>query len=399
MTGNPDRSDHGRLILVGAYLIAALLAVVGAVLELKHVGNEVAFTIFGQEFTRGGIAAAGLFLAAVIVILVSRSAARRSRSVTVGNIRTAGSGSPGFVGGDYGSSAAAGPAAPIEKVKMGNVTTLGDQSPGVVMGNYTVHIDQQIVQNAKLKSHTQWRPLSVQKIPLISDSDAAKQGFLQTMCLALAKTFPTQPYTRFVSAFTIEERIVPDNQKALVVTAISQRADFCRNLYEIAERDIKAFSPLYKLPFDSPERNRLLDKIKADHATELEQLNSNFRVLFGPLSFSNAWTPVECVVDGTAKTISIQELPASTDYATYPDRLRTTSELMQYLAGFTQGPIIHVTEFDLVTKNPSLLRLLMDLLDQKKFKLESFRVGLNDPEEWDYVNPQFDAESGLAAKS
>ncbi|MBB5342133.1 hypothetical protein [Tunturibacter empetritectus] len=399
MTGNPDRSDHGRLTLIGAYLIAALLAIVGAVLALKHVGNDVAFTIFGQEFTRGGIAAAGLFLAAVIVILVSRSAARRSRSVTIGDIRTAGSGSPGFVGGDYGSSAPTGPAAPIEKVKMGGVTTLGDQSPGVVMGNFTVHIDQQIVQNANQKSRTQWRPLSVQKIALISDSDAAKQGFLQTMCLALAKTFPTQPYIRFVSAFTIEERIVPDNHKALVVTAISQRADFCRNLYEIAERDLKAFFPLYKLPFDSPERNRLLDKIKADHAKEMEQLNADFHVLLGHLSFSKVWTPVECIVDGTARTIIIQELPASTDYATYPDKLQTTSELMQFLAGLTRGPVTPVPGIDFVTKNPSLLRLMMDLLDHHGFKQDSIRVGLEDPEEWDYVNPQFDAESGLSAKS
>jgi hypothetical protein len=148
------------------------------------------------------------------------------------------------------------------------------------------------------------------------------------------------------------------------------------------------------LPIGSSEREAFLNALKDKRKEETKALTSTYHIHVEPFGVTaESWTPIQFTFDGERRAMTIEPRIASGNMGDYPDKLSTTSELLAYVAAVLSVDL-SLMDWNLVRRNVSLARLMAAILDHK-FELKNIRVAVDDPEEWDYMNPGFDLEAGL----
>ena len=127
--------------------------------------------------------------------------------------------------------------------------------------------------------------------------------------------------------------------------------------------------------------------------SELIELRDSWSFRFGewwPDRYNLAY---QFIYDPDAKRISIapyKDEDISADPSDYPNKLRSTSELLR-LDDAIKHSVIH--DYDLTPAQQSypIMKLTLALLDND-FRIDNIRVNSNDAEEWDYINLVADRE-------
>ena len=106
--------------------------------------------------------------------------------------------------------------------------------------------------------------------------------------------------------------------------------------------------------------------------------------------------PFNCLrlrCDPRSKTASIEPFSArSTRPQDYPERLATTSELLEYVAAIlNSGPIADLGDPFSVLTYP-WIKFIARFLDKRGIDLGRIQVNNADPEEWNFINTEFDYE-------
>jgi len=141
---------------------------------------------------------------------------------------------------------------------------------------------------------------------------------------------------------------------------------------------------------ENPHRQRLQDEMN-DELIKL-QVQLNFVLRWQILSRREEWFAYLFVYDEAGRKISVtpyQEL--STEVSDYPERLRTTSEILQFMCAVRYVNMMHL-DLDEANKFYPLLKVYVPILDGVAPDFDKLRINVADYEEWDYVNPELDQD-------
>jgi hypothetical protein len=95
--------------------------------------------------------------------------------------------------------------------------------------------------------------------------------------------------------------------------------------------------------------------------------------------------------DGKSISISTKE-DLSLDPADYESKVATTSEMLMLVAAARRSRVAYLGNMEFWLKSWPLTKFATHLLDQRSVDLDAIRVNANDYEQWDYLNPELEAE-------
>jgi hypothetical protein len=352
------------------------------------------YRFFGSELAGYIVGAVGAAATIATMFLTPTSAEPKPEAV----ITTAGSYSPGKVSGNY----SVGPESPLpepdaisanspapEKL---TIQTKGDFSPGLVGRDYI--ITQTIVhqhQNAQKKI---WRELAQAAFPLISDSEGCNNDLWNFLVQGAALTFRDKGFTRFIFVLHREEVLIDDLVRP-VYTVLTNQPLFCATAHELYV-DIFKNTMLWKESDRTPEGR---DRIQQKHSAKLIGLEGWSKS--ANLTIRSGWNAIECKCDSDTKTCELSSCTKySQDPADYDEHVRTTSEMLLYVASyFNAGVVSFAGDARWYANNYALMKLTIKTMDERSLKIQDIRFNTNDPEEWDYLNGAFDVEVSNFAKA
>lgn len=231
-------------------------------------------------------------------------------------------------------------------------------------------------------SEKQWRPIETLKYGVITEGEASRMRFALSLGKAMEKVFANRKYLKFNGLLQLQE-VTRDGIPLSAYVLFCHQVEFC----EEVRRDRSEL--LIELMSASSERKAELQQID-------EQKTSNFLTkwrLEYKLTFAPQFTPVEFVYDSATHRITMTTrdvLPIEAE--NYPNKVRTTSEMLQLLAPILSSPFLAVDDMEWVLDHYPTMKLLIDLLDRHEIDLGRLQVNVSNYEEWDYINPTLDRE-------
>ncbi len=265
------------------------------------------------------------------------------------------------------------------------VTTSGDQSPGLVQGNYV--INQTIVNEYKEARGKRWREISVGKWSIQSDIKDRQKLWLHNVCEALLTTFGDE-YQDFVFLFSVYD-VDLEGVPAKVYQMLSHKAAFTGTVVNLRMAHVQ------KLIAAGDAADP--DAAKAKLIEELQQAEDPLKswTVVPNIVESGDLTPVRCIYEPEFKRITLESVAeGSLNPVNYPDHLSRTSECLIFVAAALQAVVSYMGDTAWYANHYSLQKMAVDLLDTGRIDFDRLRVNMDDDEDWDYVNPEYDAEVG-----
>lgn len=259
------------------------------------------------------------------------------------------------------------------------IKTHGDYSPSIVGGDYKV--TKTIINEDTNSKKKRWRKLEEYFHPILTkDYDEDQRRFMGYLIVHLHRVFKDSGYVNFVSLFCLQD-IVLDNKSWPGYYLLSHQTKYIGALKK---------SLRYLLDSSVPketrqEYNNLLMK-------ELEDLSKDWTLSI-MMRFSDDLSALEFTYDpDTCKIkIGVPEL-ISPDPADYPNKVRTTSELLTFISAASTSPIAQCKDLECITSYYPLHKCYLDILDNEKVSPSNVRVNVEDYEEYDYINNDVDVE-------
>jgi hypothetical protein len=262
-----------------------------------------------------------------------------------------------------------------------NVSTSGNYSPGIVYGNF---INQTVVKQEAVAKRRTWRALDSATFPPLGDTKAAKLAVWDSFLHTVAEMYGQQPYTEFTILVNADEVVIEGEQVPRYVV-VSYQPGLCSN----ALKEYRQFVQLYHAWRNAQpgEARTTLEQEQKKRKARLQEWSPSIQVPSSP-----SWTPIQCICDGAGKRLTLHVVPkpslAPTDY---PDHLATSRELLQFLGSYSNLNLAFVGNAGWAANNYSLMKLTIAVLD-RNLDMGRVRIAVDDPNEWDYINGEFDEE-------
>lgn len=269
-----------------------------------------------------------------------------------------------------------------KKAPVLNISTTGDYSPGIVYGNFI--INQTIVHQEAVAKRRTWRALDSATFPPLGDTKAAKLAVWDSLLHAVAEMYGQQPYTEFTILVNTDE-IVVEGEHVPRYVVVSYQLGLCSN----ALKEYRQFVEQYYAWRNAPpgEARTSLEQERLKRGARLQEWSPSIQVPSSP-----SWTPIQCICDGAAKRLTLHVVPKlSLDPADYPDHLATSQELLQFIGSYSNLKLAFGGDVGWAANNYSLMKLTIAVLD-RNLDMGRVRIAVDDPNEWDYINGEFDEE-------
>jgi hypothetical protein len=226
-----------------------------------------------------------------------------------------------------------------------------------------------------------WRELIQFDYPSQTLDHDLSGNYAAHLIVQLHRTFRDTGYTEFTSLISLATKSVMDNE-VWVISLLSHQAKFVGAIHSAV---------------------RVLWNANPDRAAFQEALNDELRQLFaqwnihcelsrdrGPVAYRFIYDP-----DGRSISIRPHDQP-STQPSDYPQQLAITSELLVLCSAVlnSANSSLLLGDIGIAQSSYSLTKLILHLLDSHSLELRRIRVNVNEPEEWDYLNPDADIEFG-----
>jgi hypothetical protein len=248
-----------------------------------------------------------------------------------------------------------------------------------------------IIQAAESKRRKTWRELDVQNVIEFNDYEHNRVNVWRSLFVALRDASVGKGFVRFVAIVQKTSRKVEELDR-FVYQFVSNQPAFSGRLRDIHTAKIQDEFQLADIPPGS-EHEAYRNELQIKYQAQWDELLASYKLYLTPFVIEGVWDPIEFTFDGENRSMTIKPLNASGNMDDYPLKLSTTSELLVYCAAVLFVDLAFAN-MDLVYSNVSLSRLTAAVLD-REFDLNNIRVAVDDPEEWDYINPKFDVEARL----
>lgn len=264
------------------------------------------------------------------------------------------------------------------------IRTYGNSSPGIVQGDFV--INQTTVNQYREVQRKNWRPLAVGRWATLAEvSEENSLSLLSSdMADALHETYGNKGYTAFTALLsgTLSKR---KGHTVRVYEVTCHKAPFCNALEHSRREYLARLKAAKQRGHHEQEKQKILDELAS---SPLQGWRIESELLTG-----KTLQAVNLRLDPDAKHIAIKCFRnSSTNLAEYPEHLRRTSELLEWLAATLTTKVVDLGDVQWLMENYRMQKLLFNLLDNKVLYPAKIRVNVTDDEEWDYVNPKWDAE-------
>lgn len=245
-----------------------------------------------------------------------------------------------------------------------------------------VHVNGEVILASKRKT---WRPLSIFTYPSDNIFHDLSRNYLGLLLSSFHEAFESQTYVEFTGLIHVS-----------ATTETYGGVSFSRI-------QLISNQPTYMSAIERKAHRILASDATAQLAARRE-INEQFR------EFSKNWTvqaqllpetnlvAYRFIYDSSGRRITIYPLNGlSGAPSEYPDKVKTTTELLGLAAVLSQAAIVVAGDMDVILHSYPLSKLFIDVLD-KSFSLNNVRINAHDLEEWDYINPKADEEFRRATK-
>jgi hypothetical protein len=203
------------------------------------------------------------------------------------------------------------------------------------------------------------------------------------MAKSLHLTFSNSGYRRFSSIFSPYPRSMPDGTKLYVYELFCHEIAFASSVRQLGTDRVLLIEKLRQ--HSRAEQIAAAEKL----AREDQEFFKSWQNVSAQIDFGNPGA-IEFEYDPDGKSISIEGL--SLDLADYESRVATTSEMLMFVAAARRSRVAYLGKMEFWVKSWPLTKLGTHLLDQRSVDLDGIRVNANDYEQWDYLNPELEAE-------
>lgn len=306
----------------------------------------------------------------ILFVLGLVMARRRTKPSHNETIVTHGNRSPGKVGRDYKVE--------THEKKSYKIKTSGDQSPGYVAGDFKVN--KTILHQSEKFKQKRWRTLDLINYPAVVDNEDRRKKYAGQLVLHLHRAFKDVGYTRFVSLLELRQKKV-GKDLGPCYSLTSHQVKFTGALR-------KSWRYLWNPEIAPESRQRYQNYMNVDFSTLSEGWSSDIGLLFVDTPMAHQFT-----YDPDTRKISITPPPIlSTAPSEYPDKVRTTSELLTFLSVLTRSSIAFLGDIACITSHYPLFKLMLEIVDNREWKPARIRINVENCEEWDYINTDADIE-------
>ena len=224
-----------------------------------------------------------------------------------------------------------------------------------------------------------WRELSMISYPAKDDGPDRKKKFMGSLLLHTYRAFQGRPFLRFTSLLVM----TPHDHFGTLYSIVSPFDQMIRQLEA-------SWMILFGLQKDGPDPKGYQDDLN----NQLTQLNSIW-TMRAEIRFQPQLRAFDTTYDPIARQITISDPEVeSTNPGDYPFRLKRSSELMALVSALNEPGSILITEAEAVDTLYPLTKMVLAIMDGE-FDLGRVRVGMENHEDWDYINNKADREFGL----
>lgn len=243
----------------------------------------------------------------------------------------------------------------------------------------------------------QWRPLEHLDYVVPEDTERYRRKFVDDATTALIDAFGGQGFKTFTALVQKRKGRADDQREMVAYTVRCHQARFVGALSRYWHTWVEQTKAIVALP---DERSRLEKIRRTEKENEREKdailtaaARKSWSISYN-LSFSEKPLAVACTYDPDAGKVSLDShnVLLSTNPGDYPDRVTTTSEMLQFVSANQQIDFKYV-DLNFVTNNLPLTKLIVYMMDHNSLvDFGGIRVDANDLERWDYSYPKFEAE-------
>lgn len=267
------------------------------------------------------------------------------------------------------------------------IETHGNQSPGYVARDYT--INQTIINQYESKKRKKWRPLETLLYPVLTDNENFRFTFINDLAIGLHNVFEKNGYIKFNGMLRLSKKI-NDHQELIVYELICNQPEFSEDIRKRYNQYIND-----RLSIDGKgekQRRKLFSRLKNEWKEEWGEFFKNWRIIPNVI-FSSSEIPLEFIYDPATKFISIRSFADITaNISDYEEELKTTSELLRFIPSISVLPLAYIGNFVWLEDNYPLMKLIIDIADNRGILVDNIRINVDDYEEWDYINKALDEE-------
>lgn len=257
------------------------------------------------------------------------------------------------------------------------INTFGNQSPGQVHGDYKV--TQTIINQYAITQSKKWRPLEVINYPPRADVEKYRLNYLFQIAYFLYRV-SDGIYKDFTALFAA--RRANEENNLPIYTLISHHFGMIGKMRSV-----------WSLLWDSniPESDRMSEQRKIND--EMDNFAKEYKIKFENPIFADTYVPWRFIYNPDEREVIISTPDKrSLSLFDYQNKLRTTSEILTFLAAWRQVPAGFIEGVEIIEQIYPLKKLFIRLLDTRAYDLNNILVNVHDSEEWDYLNPDFDKE-------
>lgn len=239
---------------------------------------------------------------------------------------------------------------------------------------------EELLRRRPEEASVRWRGLDFFNYPLPPVLPVLERNLGTVMITQLHHVFAQEGYTEF-SVLMREQKVTSPFGEVPLVSLITHQARYLGAIRSILQT------------FLNPDIERSVKKAVQDRleSQRLELLEGGWATTIN-LKLGETERAHRLKYDPDSRMISILSVPhEETDPSRLPGRIHSTSELLLFISHVLRNNIL-LLNLDSALDNPSLLKLFLNLLDGKGVDYESIRVQVGNPERWDYLNPEIEAE-------
>lgn len=247
------------------------------------------------------------------------------------------------------------------------------------VGSPPSNLLKEYAQRQKQIDRLQWVNFEAGNFPVLSDSNANRQGLLRQIRNTLIDVFK-DAYISFASFLFLKHHTEGDTNLTSYVLIGHQR-EFIHACQENHRNEMVRMITLKM----SENWDKAKEELKSEYI-EREKVYSSWQLIHDVHFFTE---PSALLIEYDPKLKRIKfstDLEKQTDPGLYDHECQVTSEAIRYTCAMLQTPHANIGDIGHQLGNLPLLKLTTDFIDRKQISLTSFRCQLENPENWDYVN-------------
>jgi hypothetical protein len=265
-------------------------------------------------------------------------------------------------------------------------TLLNSREAPPPIGTPPASVMIQHAQSQRVIDGLRWVKFELSTLPVLRDSQANRNELIRLFRNCLIRVFKDS-YQSFSILLNVKLHDEAQPEGIASYTLFGPQRNF---IYECDKEHREEMTKLLTARLD-PDWQAAKERIKLQ-SVEDEKIFRDWRIMHN-VEFESLPVAVNIEYDPSMKRIKIiSDNEESTNPKHYDNEVKTSSEAIRFLCVMLKKRYANIGDVGYQLEFLPLLKLMIDFYDKKPIDLDNFRCREQSPEEWDYINHDFQAQ-------